>query len=283
MITRDQLEKEHVQQSIYKFALDATKKNQSEFTQGQFVLNKTNSKYTEFEAKSNDLSKWGQGNVIVQVNHRTENVEIFEQDIDGDNWSKKTKTYVLGEKLSEILKEYGLSKEAYKEAYKEKALEDANKEIEEDKYKENYKDLVLDRIEEQKETAKEKIKYKELFKKGILKLINAEPEKPMKKQVNKEDGKANREKNTREMKEFEKAHSFETIYQLRKEVFKELKEMNLTEQQQGKLLKLEKNLDKQKQEYDKNHEKDNSKKNDFEKDVAQQKKKENQKSKEMER
>ncbi|KAA6457693.1 hypothetical protein [Bacillus cereus] len=277
MITRDQLEKEHIQQAIYKFALDVTKKDQSEFTKGQFVLNKTNSKYTEFELKSKDLSKWGQGNVIVQVNHKTENVEVFEQEIDKNNLYKKDKTFVWEEKLSEILKEYGLSKEDYKETFKKEALDEMNEGIEQDQYKEFFKGQVLSNIEE-KETAKEKWQYKERFKNGILKLLNAEPKQPMK-HVEKEDVKANHDKNVKIMKEFEKSHSFDTIYQLRKEAFNELKEMDLTEPQKEKLLKLEENLDKQKQEYDKNVNKTNSSKENNEKKNEKQKKK----SLEMER
>ncbi|KAB2372814.1 hypothetical protein CN300_02325 [Bacillus thuringiensis] len=277
MITRDQLEKEHIQQAIYKFALDATKRDQSEFTKGQFVLNKTNSKYTEFELKSNDLSKWGQGNVIVQVNHKTENVEIFEQEIDKENLYKKAKTFVWEEKLSEILKEYGLSKEDYKETFKKEALDEINEEIEQDQYKGFFKGQVLSNIEE-KETAKEKLQYKDRFKAGVLKLINVEPKEPMK-HVKKEDDKANHDKNVKAMKEFEKSHSAETIYQLRKEAFKELKELDLTESQKEKLIKLEKNLDKQKQEYDKNISKTNASKEINEKKNEKQKKK----SVEMER
>ncbi|OWT47943.1 hypothetical protein [Bacillus sp. K2I17] len=271
MITRDQLEKEHIQQAIYKFALDATKRDQSEFTKGQFVLNKTNSKYTEFELKSNDLSKWGQGNVIVQVNHKTENVEIFEQEIDKNNLYKKDKTFVWEEKLSEILKEYGLSKEDYKETFKKEALDEINEEVEQDQYKKIFKGQVLSNIEE-KETAKEKWQYKERFKNGILKLLNAEPKQPMK-HVEKEDVKANHDKNMKKMREFEKSHSFDTIYQLRKEAFNELKEMDLTEPQKEKLLKLEENLDKQKQEYDKKSKKTNSNKETNEKKNEKQKKK----------
>ncbi len=271
MITRDQLEKEHIQQAIYKFALDATKRDKSEFTKGQFVLNKTNSKYTEFELKSNDLSKWGQGNVIVQVNHKTENVEIFEQEIDKENLYKKAKTFVWEEKLSEILKEYGLSKEDYKETFKKEALDEINEEIEQDQYKEFFKGQVLSNIEE-KETAKEKWQYKERFKAGVLKLLNVEPKEPMK-HVKKEDDKANHDKNVKAMKEFEKSHSVETIYQLRKEAFKELKELDLTESQKEKLIKLEKNLDKQKQEYDKKFNKTKSNKETNEKKNEKQKKK----------
>jgi hypothetical protein len=251
MITRDQLEKEHIQQAIYKFALDATKRDKSEFTKGQFVLNKTNSKYTEFELKSNDLSKWGQGNVIVQVNHKTENVEIFEQEIDKENlYKKKAKTFVWEEKISEILKEYGLSKEDYKKTLKKEALDEINEEIEQDQYKKFFKGQVLfeSNIEEKK-PQKEKWQYKERFKAGVLKLLNVEPKEPMK--HGKKDDKANHDKNVKAMKEFEKSHSVETIYQLRKEAFKELKELDLTESQKEKLIKLEKNLDKQKQEYDK--------------------------------
>ncbi|ENL4423811.1 hypothetical protein AB5E23_006354 [Bacillus cereus] len=245
MITRDQLEQEHVKKAICKFALDITEKDQSKFKQDQFVIKKTNSEYTEFELKSNDPSKQGQRYLIVEVDHKTENVKVFEQSIDRDEFDKKGKYYVGREKLSGILKKYDLSKEDYKES-----LDEINKEIEQDQYKELFKGKVLNLLEEQKETEKEKWQYKERFKAGVLKLLNVEPKEPMK-HVKKEDNKAKHDKNVRAMKEFEKSHSVETIYQLRKEAFKELKELDLTESQKEKLLKLEKNLDKQKQEYDK--------------------------------
>ncbi|PFJ12021.1 hypothetical protein [Bacillus thuringiensis] len=272
MNIKEKLETEEIQQAIYKFALDITEKDQSEFTPEQFVLNKANSEYTKFELKSNDRSKQEQRYVIVEVDHETENVKVFEQNIDKDEFDTKGNYYVGRGKLSEILKKYDLSKEDYKES-----LDEINEEIEQNQYKEFFKGQVLSNIEE-KETAKEKWQYKERFKAGVLKLLNVEPKEPMK-HVKKEDDKANHDKNVKAMKEFEKSHSVETIYQLRKEAFKELKELDLTESQKEKLIKLEKNLDKQKQEYDKNINKTNSSKEINEKKNEKQKKK----SVEMER
>lgn len=272
MSIKEKLEAEEIQQAIYKYAVETAKKDQKEFPPERIVLNKTNTKYTEFEVKSTDLSKWGQGNLIIQVQHKSGNVELFDQDIDGENWSKKTKDKIGEKTLAEIIKKYGVGKEDYKEAFKKESLDKINEEIEQDQYKEFFKGQVLNDIEEQKETAKEKWQYKERFKAGVLKLLNVEPKEPMK-HVKKEDDKANHDKNVKAMKEFEKSHSVETIYQLRKEAFKELKELDLTESQKEKLIKLEKNLDKQKQEYDKKVNKTNSNKETNEKKNEKQKKK----------
>ncbi|MEF7637777.1 hypothetical protein [Bacillus thuringiensis] len=278
MNIKEKLETEEIQQAIYKYAVETAKKDQKEFPPERMVLNKTNTKYTEFEVKSTDLSKWGQGNLIIQVQHKSGNVELFKQDIDGENWSKRTKDKMGEQPLAEIIKKYGLNKENYKEAFKNESLEQINKEVEQDVYKDLYKGQVLNSLEQQKESTKEKVQYKERFKNGILKLLNAEPKQPMK-HVEKEDVKANHDKNMKKMREFEKSHSFVTIYQLRKEAFNELKELDLTEPQKEKLLKLEENLDKQKQEYDKNINKTNSSKETNEKKNEKQKKK----SVEMER
>lgn len=278
MNIKEKLEQGHIKQAIYKYGVEVMNKDKLEFPEENFVFNEyeSNNLQTEFEIHSTNSSNWGQGDVIIQINHETEKVKISEQNIDGENWSKKTRSLVAEKSLNEILKEYGLSKEEYKEAYKEKVLEKANSEVERDNYKENYKDLVIGSLNEQNGKAKENIRYKDLFKKGILRLINAMPNHSVDKNVNKEGNKVDREKNVREMKKFEKSHSFEVIYQLRKEVFAELKEMKLTDLQKEKLLKLEKNLDKQKQEYDKKFRKDDSKK-----EVSIQKQK--QKTIEMER
>jgi len=53
------------------------------------------------------------------------------------------------------------------------------------------------------------------------------------------------------MKEFEQKHSFDKVYKLKKEVLQELKELNLTDSQREKLTKLEKTLDTEKKDHDK--------------------------------
>jgi len=53
------------------------------------------------------------------------------------------------------------------------------------------------------------------------------------------------------MKEFEQKHSFDKVYKLKKEVLQELKELNLTDSQREKLTKLEKALDTEKKDHDK--------------------------------
>ncbi len=67
-----------------------------------------------------------------------------------------------------------------------------------------------------------------------------------------------REERVKEMKEFEKTHSYPEVYRLKKETLQELKGLNLTDSQREKLTNLEKALDQEKQEYDKNNKKESS-------------------------
>lgn len=67
-----------------------------------------------------------------------------------------------------------------------------------------------------------------------------------------------REERVKEMKEFEKTHSYPEVYRLKKEALQELKGLNLTDSQREKLTNLEKALDQEKQEYDKNSKKESS-------------------------
>lgn len=137
-----------------------------------------------------------------------------------------------------------MSQEPYKEQYKEQVLEGIAPSKEEERYKDQYKIAVLELLGIDKEKSSDKTTDKP------EKVSNEEKKEPVKQE---EKSSKSREDRVKEMKEFEKTHSFTEVYQLKKEALQEIKEMNLTDSQREKLSKLEKALDTEKQEYDKNN------------------------------
>jgi hypothetical protein len=132
--------------------------------------------------------------------------------------------------------------EKFKEAYKQQLQETLEEPQAEQTYKEQYKQEVLKQLgfSPSKEKAKEKeeSKDKEKTTSGVQ----------MKKETPEE-----REKRLQQMKEFESKQPFSKVYQLKKEVLKELKDLPLTDAQKAKLTHLEKALDQEKKVYDKEH------------------------------
>ncbi|WP_242316826.1 hypothetical protein [Bacillus cereus group sp. BfR-BA-01489] len=135
-----------------------------------------------------------------------------------------------------------------------------------DAYKESYKEQVIEEIT----PSQEEERYKEQFKEEVLEILGVDKEKSSnsKEQVSKEEKKEarpgqqvemytkSREERVKEMKEFEKTHSYPEVYRLKKEALQELKGLNLTDSQREKLTNLEKTLDQEKQDYDKNSKKE---------------------------
>ncbi|MED4240509.1 hypothetical protein [Priestia megaterium] len=133
---------------------------------------------------------------------------------------------------------------------------------EKDQYQEDYKQEVLEVMQQ----PSEETKYKQLFKQSLLAQLGissdekdpskeakkeAEAEKdPVEKQL-KQETPQEKEQRVAKMKEFEQKHSFDKVYKLKKEVLQELKELNLTDSQREKLTKLEKALDTEKKDHDK--------------------------------
>ncbi|WJE55832.1 hypothetical protein QRE66_30375 (plasmid) [Bacillus cereus] len=138
-------------------------------------------------------------------------------------------------------------KDSYKESYKEQVLEVIAPSQEEERYKEQYRAEVLAML-------------------GIDKGKESDSKKQISKEMKKEDRSGqqeekytkSREERVKEMKEFEKTHSYPEVYRLKKEALQELKGMNLTDSQREKLSSIEKALDQEKQEYDKNSKKESS-------------------------
>ncbi|MCM2978658.1 guided entry of tail-anchored proteins factor 1 [Priestia aryabhattai] len=131
---------------------------------------------------------------------------------------------------------------------------------EKEQYQEDYKQEVLEVMQPSEET-----QYKQLFKQSLLAQLGISDEKDSSKVVKKEaesektpvekqlkqQTPQEKEQRLAKMKEFEQKHSFDKVYKLKKEVLQELKELNLTDSQREKLTKLEKTLDTEKKDHDK--------------------------------
>ncbi|WP_230932847.1 guided entry of tail-anchored proteins factor 1 [Priestia sp. TSO9] len=129
---------------------------------------------------------------------------------------------------------------------------------EKEQYQENYKQEVLEVIQK----PSEETQYKQLFKQSLLAQLGISDEKDSSKEekkeakaekapVEKQETSQEKEQRLAKMKEFEQKHSFDKVYKLKKEVLQELKELNLTDSQREKLTKLEKALDTEKKDHDK--------------------------------
>ncbi|MFE4038757.1 hypothetical protein [Priestia sp. YIM B13489] len=129
---------------------------------------------------------------------------------------------------------------------------------EKEQYQEDYKQEVLEVMQQ----PSEETQYKQLFKQSLLAQLGISDEKDSSKEekkeakaekapVEKQETPQEKEQRVAKMKEFEQKHSFDTVYKLKKEVLQELKELNLTDSQREKLTKLEKALDTEKKDHDK--------------------------------
>ncbi|PEZ51296.1 hypothetical protein CN367_01180 [Priestia megaterium] len=132
---------------------------------------------------------------------------------------------------------------------------------EKDQYQEDYKQEVLEVMQQ----LSEETQYKQMFKQSLLAQLGISDEKDSSKEAKKEaaaekapvnkqlseETPQEKEQRLAKMKEFEQKHSFDKVYKLKKEVLRELKELNLTDSQREKLTKLEKALDTEKKDHDK--------------------------------
>ncbi|MFF2445299.1 hypothetical protein [Priestia megaterium] len=127
---------------------------------------------------------------------------------------------------------------------------------EKEQYQEDYKQEVLEVMQQ----PSEETQYKQLFKQSLLTQLGISDEKaPVEKQL-KQETPQEKDQRLAKMKEFEQKHSFDKVYKLKKEVLQELKELNLTDSQREKLTKLEKALDTEKKDHDKQKKEEKSQK-----------------------
>lgn len=343
MSIQEQVKKEDVKHALYEYAMSTAGKEK-----GRFLKENMHEVERGVEPGMTRLSfpsitsemNWGQGDVTVDIHHDSGIVKVYEQDIDGENWSKSS-LQLKGEKaFSDVIKEQtekqkethqivkNIPKELetrYRSFVEAKRQEDeyntdsmmrvmrtedkytslrktaieqgviAETSIQrmeynveqsfepleplktkdkvmilqktpKDAYKESYKEQVIEEIT----PSQEEERYKEQFKEEVLEILGVDKEKSFnsKEQVSKEEKKEarpgqqvemytkSREERVKEMKEFEKTHSYPEVYRLKKEALQELKGLNLTDSQREKLTNLEKTLDQEKQDYDKNSKKE---------------------------
>ncbi|OUB20106.1 hypothetical protein BK708_19140 [Bacillus thuringiensis serovar yunnanensis] len=346
MSIQEQVKQEDVKHTLYEYAMSMDGKAKERFPKEnmQEVRRGVEPGVTRFAIPSvTSEMDWGQGDITIDVHHGTGKVSVYEQEIDGENWSKSS-LRIKGEKLlSDVVKEHeekpqkthqivkNIPKEletryrAFVEAKRQEdeyntdsmmrvmrtedkyttlrktAIEQGviaetsiqrmeynveqsfepleqlqkkdkvivPKENPKDSYKESFKEQVLEEIA----PSQEEEQYKDQYKAEVLAMLGIDKEKSFdsKEQVLKEEKKEarsgqqeetytkSREERVKEMKEFEKTHSYPEVYRLKKEALQELKGLNLTDSQREKLTNLEKALDQEKQEYDKNSKKESSK------------------------
>ncbi|MED3325581.1 hypothetical protein P4409_00315 [Bacillus thuringiensis] len=345
MSIQEQVKQEDVKHALYEYAMSTAGKEK-----GRFLKENMHEVERGVEPGMTRLSfpsitsemNWGQGDVTVDIHHGSGIVKVYEQDIDGENWSKSS-LQLKGEKaFSDVIKEQtekqkethqivkNIPREletryrAFVEAKRQEdeyntdsmmrvmrtedkytslrktAIEQGviaetsiqrmeynveqsfepleplktkdkvmiPKKTRKDAYKESYKEQVIEEIA----PSQEEERYKEQFKEAVLEILGGDKEKSSdsKEQVSEEEQKEarpgqqietyskSREERVKEMKEFEKTHSYPEVYRLKKEALQELKGLNLTDSQREKLTNLEKALDQEKQEYDKNSKKESS-------------------------
>lgn len=343
MNIQEQVKQEDVKHALYEYAMSTAGKEK-----GRFLKENMHEVERGVEPGMTRLSfpsitsemNWGQGDVTVDIHHDSGIVKVYEQDIDGENWSKSS-LQLKGEKaFSDVIKEQtekqkethqivkNIPKELetrYRSFVEAKRQEDEyntdsmmrvmrtedkytslrktaieqgviaetsiqrmeynveqsfepleplqtkdqvmiSQKTPKDAYKESYKEQVLEEITPSQEDER----YKEQFKEEVLEILGVDKEKSSdsKEQVSKEEKKEarpgqqvemytkSREERVKEMKEFEKTHSYPEVYRLKKEALQELKGLNLTDSQRDKLTNLEKTLDQEKQDYDKNSKKE---------------------------
>ncbi|OOQ92171.1 hypothetical protein [Bacillus cereus] len=345
MSIQEQVKQEDVKHTLYEYAMSTDGKAKERFPKEnmQEVRRGVEPGVTRFAIPSvTSEMDWGQGDITIDVHHGTGKVRVYEQEIDGENWSKSSLRLTGEKQLSDVVKEHeekpqkthqivkNIPKEletryrAFVEAKRQEdeyntdsmmrvmrtedkyttlrktAIEQGviaetsiqrmeykveqsfepleqlqtkdkvmvPKENPKDSYKESFKEQVLEEIA----PSQEEEQYKDQYKAEVLAILGIDKEKSSdsKEQVLKEEKKEarsgqqeetytkSREERVKEMKEFEKTHSYPEVYRLKKEALQELKGLNLTDSQREKLTNLEKALDQEKQEYDKKSNKESS-------------------------
>ncbi|MGE6348844.1 hypothetical protein ACQKIY_29365 [Bacillus mycoides] len=108
MSIQEQVKKEDVKHALYEYAMSTAGKEK-----GRFLKENMHEVERGVEPGMTRLSfpsitsemNWGQGDVTVDIHHDSGIVKVYEQDIDGENWSKSS-LQLKGEKaFSDVIKE----------------------------------------------------------------------------------------------------------------------------------------------------------------------------------
>ncbi|WP_010531176.1 hypothetical protein [Lentibacillus jeotgali] len=104
-----------------------------------------------------------------------------------------------------------------------------------EQFKQAYKQNVLEKLQ----PTKEENSYKDAYKQQVLDALDKQPDE---KEASSEDV----QKREQEMKAFEAKHGYEKVYELKREVLDDIKDMDLTSVQKEKLSQIEKDLENEK-------------------------------------
>lgn len=156
--------------------------------------------------------------------------ELLDPDNVGYNWKRQ--------KLESLYQDTVLKSKYSKD--KLQAIEDKvqkehdNQVNQSEQFKQTYKQNVLQKLQ----PTKEETTYKDSYKQQVLDTLKKDEKEVPSEEAQKKD---------QEMNEFEEMHGCEKVYELKREVLDEIKEMDLTSVQEKKLNKIEKDLEKEKE------------------------------------
>ncbi|ALX47541.1 hypothetical protein [Lentibacillus amyloliquefaciens] len=105
-----------------------------------------------------------------------------------------------------------------------------------EQFKQAYKQNVLEKLQ----PTKEETHYKDAYKQHVLDALDKQPDE---KEASSEDV----QKRNQEMAAFEEKHGYEKVYELKREVLDDIKEMDLTPVKKEKLSQIEKDLENEKE------------------------------------
>ncbi|PGR90343.1 hypothetical protein COC54_29650, partial [Bacillus pseudomycoides] len=142
---------------------------------------------------------WGQGDITIDVHHDTGKVKVYEQEIDGENWSNSS-LRLTGEKLlsdvvKNLIKQRALERQRMDETANLKMenqveqsfpslepLDEKNhvvmpKAMPKEAYKESYKESYKEQILKEIAPSPDEIRYKEQYQAELLMLLGVNNEK----------------------------------------------------------------------------------------------------------
>jgi len=158
--------------------------------------------------------------------------ELLNPDNAGYKWKRK--------KLESLYQDTVLKSKYPKE--KLKTIEDAVQKEHDDgvnqseQFKQAYKQNVLEKLQ----PTKEETNYKDAYKQHVLDALDKQPGE-------KEESSEDVQKRNQEMKAFEEKHGYEKVYELKREVLDDIKDIDLAPVQKEKLGQIEKDLEKEKE------------------------------------
>ncbi|PHC30364.1 hypothetical protein COF01_28800, partial [Bacillus pseudomycoides] len=107
MNIQEQLKQEEVKEALYKYALKTAGKQIERFPEGNMHEKQRGVEpgVTRFAIPSvTSAMDWGQGDITIDIHHDTGKVKVYEQEIDGENWSKSSLRLTGEKQLSDVVK-----------------------------------------------------------------------------------------------------------------------------------------------------------------------------------